>query len=79
MKPIITAITIVFFIFSQATAQQKLTLAQQQEDFKIFNTSMQEMHTGVYWFITPERFSTLYDSVYTTLKENEDAEIPTVL
>ena len=74
MKPILTTITIVFFICSQATAQQKLTLLQQQEDFKIFKTSMQEMHAGVYWFITPERFSTLYDSVYTTLKDNEDAE-----
>ena len=35
---------------------------------------MLEMHAGVYWFIAPERFSKLYDSVYTTLKDNEDAE-----
>ena len=74
MKLFLTAISFVFFMCSQATAQQKLTLAQQQEDFKIFKTSMQEMHAGVYWFITPERFNKLYDSVYTTLKDNEDAE-----
>ncbi len=74
MKPIITAVTIVFFICSQAKAQQKLALAQQQEDFKIFKTSMQEMHAGLYWFITPQKFNALYDSVYATLKDNEDAE-----
>ena len=72
MKPILLAI--VFFICINVTAQQTLTIAQQQEDFKIFKTSMQEMHAGVYWFITPERFTALYDSVYATLKNNEDAE-----
>jgi hypothetical protein len=35
---------------------------------------MQEMHAGVYWFITQERFNKLYDSVYATLKEGEDSE-----
>jgi len=72
MKHILSAI--VFFICINATAQQTLTIAQQQEDFKIFKTSMDEMHAGVYWFITPERFTALYDSVYATLKDNEDAE-----
>ncbi len=67
-------LVIVLFMYSPATAQQKLTLGQQQEDFRIFKLSMQEMHAGVYWFITPERFSILYDSVYSTLKDNEDAE-----
>jgi hypothetical protein len=74
MKSILTTIAIVFVICSHAKAQQKLTLAMQQEDFKIFKTSMQEMHAGLYWFITPERFNTLYDSVYATLRDNEDAE-----
>ncbi len=74
MKRISTAIAIVFFIYSSVAAQQKLTLAQQQEDFKIFKTSMQEMHAGLYWFITPERFNTLYDSVYASIKDKEDAE-----
>ena len=72
MKHILLAI--VFFICINATAQQTLTIAQQQEDFKIFKTSMQEIHAGVYWFVTPERFNALYDSVYSTLKDNEDAE-----
>jgi Peptidase family S41 len=72
MKHIFSAI--VFFICINATAQQTLTLAQQQEDFTIFKTSIQEMHAGVYWFITPERFTALYDSVYATLKDNDDAE-----
>ena len=57
-----------------ARAQQKLTLAQQQEDFKIFKTSVQEMHAGLNWFITPKRFNVLYDSVYTTLADNADTE-----
>jgi hypothetical protein len=74
MAHIFRACMMVLFICCQAGAQQKLTLAQQQQDFNIFKTSMQEMHAGVYWFITPERFNMLYDSVYATLKENEDAE-----
>lgn len=69
---------IVLFLFfadnKNLSAQQTLTLKQQQEDFTIFKTSMQEMHAGVYWFITPERFNKLYDSVYATLKEGEEAE-----
>ena len=74
MKHIVTAIVVIFCVCTNAIAQQKLTISEQQEDFKIFKTSMQEMHAGVYWFIAPERFNTLYDSVYATLKDNEDAE-----
>ncbi len=74
MKQLLTAIAILLLICINATAQQKLTLAQQQQDFNIFKTSMQEMHAGIYWFITPERFNVLYDSVYATLKDNDDAE-----
>jgi hypothetical protein len=58
----------------RSAAQPTLTLAQQQEDFTIFRTSLQEMHAGLNWFITPERFNTLHDSVYATLKENDPAE-----
>lgn len=36
MKRMITATAIVFFICITSIAQQKLTLAQQQEDFKNF-------------------------------------------
>ena len=74
MKRMITATAILFFICIQSIAQQKLTLAQQQEDFKIFKISMQEMHAGVYWFIILERLNMLYDSVYATLKDQEDVE-----
>lgn len=63
-----------FFLLNTKVQAQQLTLAQQQEDFTIFKTSMQKMHAGVYWFITPQRFTALYDSVYTTLKEGEDPE-----
>jgi hypothetical protein len=69
-----TVLFLFFVVSKNIAAQQRLTLKQQQEDFTIFKTSMQEMHAGVYWFITPERFNKLYDSVYATLKENEDAE-----
>jgi hypothetical protein len=65
---------LLLFITNGIIKAQPLTLAQQQEDFIIFKTSMQQMHAGVYWFITPGRFDTLYDSVYATLKENEPAE-----
>ncbi|MEO6357806.1 MAG: hypothetical protein ABIU77_01070, partial [Ferruginibacter sp.] len=54
------ALLLLLFINNGIIKAQPLTLAQQQEDFIIFKTSMQQMHAGVYWFITPERFNTLY-------------------
>lgn len=74
MARIFIVFSIMLFTFNYTSAQQKLTLAEQQEDFRIFKTSMQEMHAGVYWFITPKRLNVLYDSVYATLSDNEDAE-----
>ncbi|MBO0930108.1 S41 family peptidase [Fibrella aquatilis] len=62
-------------VLQQAKAQQQLTLSQQQEDFNIFRTSVQEMHAGLNWFITPERFKVLHDSVYNTLNENTSTEL----
>ena len=56
-------------------AQNKLTLTQQQEDFKIFKTSIKEMHIGWNWFITSEKFDGLCDSVYNSLTDNADTEI----
>lgn len=70
-------LSIAFFLLfglQAVNAQQKLTLAQQQEDFTVFRTSMQEMHAGLNWFITAERFKILHDSVYNTLKENTNTE-----
>ena len=56
-------------------AQSKLTLIQQQEDFKIFKTSITEMHIGWNWFLTTEKFDALYDSVYNSLTDNAEIEI----
>ncbi|MDZ7934409.1 MAG: hypothetical protein U5M51_05470 [Emticicia sp.] len=77
MNKLILLICTIFFILGIQTvsAQHKLSLAQQQEDFKIFRTSMQEMHAGLNWFITPDRFQMLYDSVYNlSLVENAETE-----
>jgi len=65
---------LLFLGLQNANAQHKLTLAQQQEDFTVFRTSIQEMHAGLNWFITPARFNALYDSVYNTLKDSEETE-----
>jgi hypothetical protein len=68
--------TWIFFVILglRAYAQPKLTLAQQQEDFTIFRTGMQEMHAGVFWFITPERYQAMCDSVYRSLTDQADTE-----
>ena len=71
---LLSVVFLSFFGLQNANAQHKLTLAQQQEDFNVFRTSMQEMHAGLNWFITPAKFSVLYDSVYNTLKHNEETE-----
>ena len=65
---------LLLLVTNSSIKAQSLTLTQQQEDFTIFKTSMQQMHAGVYWFITPQRFTALYDSVYNTLKEGEEPE-----
>lgn len=74
-KQLILICAIPFILGVQkVSAQHKLSLVHQQEDFKIFRTSMQEMHAGLNWFITPDRFQTLYDSVYNSLSENAEIE-----
>ena len=67
-------IAILLLIKLNAYSQQQLCLAKQQEDFSIFKTSLKEMHAGLNWFITTERFDALYDSVYASLKENSSTE-----
>jgi len=75
IKLILLSMAFLLFLGLQnANAQHKLTLAQQQEDFTVFIISMQEMHAGLNWFITPSRFNALYDSVYNTLKDSEETE-----
>jgi Peptidase family S41 len=74
MKKLLSIILTCTLLINTSTAQKTLSLAAQQEDFKIFKSSIQEMHAGLYWFISQERFTVLYDSVYTTLKENSAVE-----
>ena len=79
MKQMKKCIFIVVTILSLAVltdvkAQSQLPLIQQQEDFKIFRTSLLEMHVGLNWFITPKRFEALFDSVYNSLKDNLSKE-----
>jgi Peptidase family S41 len=72
----ITFLLLAAFIGTSAAAQstKTISLPQQQYDFKIFKTSVQEMHAGLHWFITPERFNALYDSVYNTLTDSSSTE-----
>jgi hypothetical protein len=74
MKKLIFLLLTVLMGASAAQSQKTVTLLQQQEDFKIFKTSMQEMHAGLYWFITLQQFNALYDSVYHTLQDGSSTE-----
>jgi Peptidase family S41 len=60
--------------FKSAVAQNGLSIKQQQDDFKVFRTSMAEMHVGLNWFITPARFNTICDSVYNSFTADEETE-----
>ena len=51
-----------------------LTLAQQQEDFKIFRGSLEEIHVGLNWFITEKDLNNLFDKTYNSLTENTPTE-----
>ncbi|TAF90360.1 MAG: hypothetical protein EAZ47_11110 [Bacteroidetes bacterium] len=74
-KCILIALTIFFStVLTQVTAQSTLTLAKQQEDFQVFRASLLEMHAGLHWFITPQRFDVLFDSVYNSLTDNSPKE-----
>jgi hypothetical protein len=73
-KIIFLLLTALISISAAAQSQKTISLLLQQEDFKIFKTSMLEMHAGLYWFITPNRFSALYDSVYNTLTDSSSTE-----
>jgi Peptidase family S41 len=51
-----------------------LTLTQQQEDFKIFRGSLNEIHIGLNWFITEKELNDLFDKTYNSLTENTPTE-----
>jgi hypothetical protein len=60
------------FGLKEAKSQNSISLSQQQEDFKIFKTGIDEMQPGTDWFITPARFNELCDSVYKSLSDNDN-------
>jgi hypothetical protein len=72
--------TLLFFIlmrlaFLTAQSQPKtLSLEQQKEDFKIFKGSLQEGHSGLYYFIDQTTFDGKCDSIQKTFQENETLE-----
>lgn len=80
MKSFITIIIGLIFMFGQSAAAQTnqppktLTLAQQQEDFKIFRGSLNEIHVGLNWFITEKELNDLFDKTYSSLTENTSTE-----
>jgi Peptidase family S41 len=80
MKNIIRVLICVICICGQNLYAQNnqppktLTLAQQQEDFKIFRGSLNEIHVGLNWFITEKELNDLFDKTYNSLTENTPTE-----
>jgi hypothetical protein len=60
------------FGLKEVKSQNTISLSQQQEDFKVFKTGIDEMQVGTDWFITPVRFNELCDSVYNSLTDNDN-------
>ena len=80
MKNNIALLLIAICLIGQSVSAQNnqppktLTLAQQQEDFKIFRGSLNEVHVGLNWFITEKELSDLFDKTYNSLTENTPTE-----
>jgi Peptidase family S41 len=80
MKKLIAVLTCVVCLIGQVILAQNnqppktLTLAQQQEDFKIFRGSLNEVHVGLNWFITEKELNDLFDKTYNSLTENTPTE-----
>lgn len=80
MKKFIAVLLGFIFVFGQSASfaqnnpPKTLTLAQQQEDFKIFRGSLNEIHVGLNWFITQKELNDLFDKTYNSLTENARAE-----
>jgi hypothetical protein len=80
MKIFIAVIIGLICVFGQSVSAQKiqspktLTLAQQQEDFKVFRGSLEEIHVGLNWFITEKELNDLFDKTYNSLSENAPTE-----
>ena len=80
MKTLFAIIIGLICVFGQSISAQNnqppktLTLAQQQEDFKIFRGSLNEIHVGLNWFITEKELNDLFDKTYNSLTENTPTE-----
>lgn len=60
------------FGIKEVKSQSTISLSQQQEDFRVFKTGIDEMQPGTDWFLTPLRFNELCDSVYNSLTDNDN-------
>jgi Peptidase family S41 len=80
MRVFIAIVIGIICIIGQSVSAQNnqppktLTLAQQQEDFKIFRGSLNEIHIGLNWFITEKELTDLFDKTYNSLTENTPTE-----
>lgn len=82
VKILTACVTALFILLGQITFAQNnpsppktLTLAQQQEDFKIFRGSLNEIHVGLNWFVSDKDLNDLFDKTYDSLTENTPAEV----
>lgn len=80
MKTFFAIIIGLICVFGQSVSAQNnqppktLTLAQQQEDFKIFRGSLNEIHVGLNWFISEKELNDLFDKTYNSLTEDARSE-----
>lgn len=81
MKILIAFLIVVICVVGQKTvfaqnnpSPKTLTLAQQQEDFKIFRGSLDEIHVGLNWFISEKELNDSFDKTYNSLTENARTE-----
>ncbi len=52
---------------------KKYSIKEQQEDFKILKTSLENIHPGLYWYLTKDEFEKEYNQVYTTINSENTA------
>lgn len=76
MKLKLTLLTLLLITISKNVFSQtkNLSIAEQAEDFKIFTGSLNEGHSGLYYFINKATFEKKCDSVQKTFKENSSVE-----
>lgn len=62
------------FFAQDAVSLQTLTPAQQQEDFRIFRGSLDEIHVGLNWFIAEKELNASFDKTESSLNESARIE-----